>query len=190
MIDYVLTTEYSPQDKLLFFFARSDDQSSVTAETILRSFARQAFEHVEVLDEMTASWNDTQSLLSMKLSDVVWFLKNRIEVQRRTYIILDGLDECEKKERRIILDALSTLASAGLGAKVFVASRDTVSSDVKKAFSSFEHVTMGCLSARSDIVAFVENEVNDRLENEDLVVGDQSLVDDIKKALVEHADGM
>lgn len=43
---------------------------------------------------------------------------------------------------------------------------------------------------RSDISEYIASMVDQSLENEDLVVEDQLLINEIKKSLIAHADGM
>ncbi|KAJ6088339.1 hypothetical protein N7486_009600 [Penicillium sp. IBT 16267x] len=82
------------------------------------------------------------------------------------------------------------LATVGSNTRLFLAGRDNVSREVKRTFPDLGHLFMSCPQAESDIVAYVEGAVQERLQSEDLIVGDPSLIEEIKKALREGADGM
>ncbi|PNP50699.1 hypothetical protein THARTR1_08619 [Trichoderma harzianum] len=49
---------------------------------------------------------------------------------------------------------------------------------------------MDCSSAQSDITTYVEGIVQEKLKNEELIVGDPDLIEDIKAALSDGANGM
>ena len=71
-----------------------------------------------------------------------------------------------------------------------MASRETVSDEIWRNFTSHEHVSMGCSSGQSDISSYVISTMDTLLDDEDLCVSDPSLVDEVKEALIRHADGM
>jgi len=49
---------------------------------------------------------------------------------------------------------------------------------------------MASAEVSSDIAQYVEGMLQERLQNKDLVVGNHSLIKDIKGALIQHADGI
>lgn len=49
---------------------------------------------------------------------------------------------------------------------------------------------MACSSAQSDIRVFIARAIQERLEDEDLVIEDPSLANEISDALVKGAEGM
>ena len=49
---------------------------------------------------------------------------------------------------------------------------------------------MASAEANADISVYIEEAIQQRIQNQELVVGDQALVSDIKEALCRHADGM
>ncbi|KAI8659987.1 NACHT domain-containing protein [Fusarium sp. Ph1] len=71
-----------------------------------------------------------------------------------------------------------------------MASRETVSDEIQKNFTSHEHVSMGCSCGQSDISSYAISTMDTLLDDEDLYVSDPSLLDEVKEALIKHADGM
>jgi len=128
--------------------------------------------------------------LFVELRDWVDLLRQRIVRASAFYVFLDGLDECEPAERHALLNTLSSLATASSGLRVFIASRESLSVDLRGRFSRMDHVSMACLGLDSDIRLYVEAALQERIQNEDLVVSDPCLLNEIKDILSRHADGM
>jgi hypothetical protein len=122
--------------------------------------------------------------------ELVVFLRRRIAQSEIFYIFLDALDEFEPIERRALLDSLASLASGGPRLRVFLTSRGNLSGELRRRFPTIENVTMASVDVDSDIALYVEEALQERMRDKDLVVGELSLVEDIKQALIKHADGM
>jgi hypothetical protein len=182
-------TEKRNSDVLVtFFFARFDDQQSLKAETIIKSIARQALGLGNLSEEAETLLEKVN--LSTGLTELLELLRIRITQLRTFYIIIDGLDECEKADRDYLLKALSSVMSIASNARLFLASRDGLSGEVRKKFPSLENLSMSCPSAQSDIATYIESAIDEKLESEDLNVGDRELVEEIRQALVKGAEGM
>ncbi|KAH7010053.1 hypothetical protein EDB80DRAFT_714408 [Ilyonectria destructans] len=190
VIDHILTTKRASDVFVSFFFPRFDETESLRAETILRSILRQVLEPNDLSRRIETALESMRQSSSTEFEEVLELLQMGIAPLRTFYIIIDGLDECERNDRRDILQVLSSLTSSGSKVKVFIASRENLSREITKTFRSIEHISMGCSSAQFEIAAFVEDTIQERLETEDLVVGDPALINDVKQALIEGAEGM
>lgn len=190
MIDHILTTKRASDVFVLFFFPRFDEMESLRAETILRSIVRQVLEPNDLSEQIETALGSMGQSSSTESEEVLELLQMGIAPLRTFYIIIDGLDECERNDRRDILQVLSSLISSSSKVKVFMASRENINREITKTFRVIEHISMGCPSGQSEIAAFVEDTLQERLETEDLVVGDPTLINDVKQALIEGAEGM
>ena len=190
MIDKILTEKRGSDVFVSFFFVRFDDHQSLKAEVILKSIIRQALNQSGLSEQMEASLEQALLDLSSGFEELLKLLQNIVAALTTLYIVIDGLDECEKRERDELLEALSSLTMVTSNTRFFLASRENVSGEIKRRFPALEHLSMSCPSAQSDIAAYVESAVQDKLQSEDLVVGDPSLIEEIKLALTEGADGM
>ncbi|KAJ6016755.1 hypothetical protein N7451_000134 [Penicillium sp. IBT 35674x] len=190
VIDKILTTKCSANVSLAFFFVRFDDWQSLKTENVLKSIIRQALLKVGLSQETEALLQDIQPRLTSGCEELLELLRDITVGLMASYIIIDGLDECEKPDRDNLLHTLSLLATVGSNTRLFLAGRDSVSGDVKRAFPGLGQISMSCLAVEADIAAYVEGAVQERLQSEDLVVGDSSLIEGIKKALREGADGI
>ena len=139
---------------------------------------------------MEASLREMDQKLSPGLDDLMILLRRRIALSKSFYILIDALDECEAAERRALLDALSLLSTATSGVRILVASRESLSVELRRRFPRMGHISMASVEACSEISLYVEEVLQERRRNETLVVGEPSLFDEIKDILIQHADGM
>ncbi|ETS82029.1 hypothetical protein PFICI_07031 [Pestalotiopsis fici W106-1] len=166
-----------------FFFAQFDDSESLRAEIALKSILRQRLEAMDIPEELyetsAADWHDLSKPLERYMS-----------VPQRSFILVDGLDECSKMDRKELLSKLAKLCSANANIRVFLASRPSLREEIQKYFRSMEYLTLDCAATNEDISTYVEGILNEKHEDGDFKVGDQSLIEDIKNALVQGAQGM
>ncbi|KAH0489354.1 hypothetical protein TgHK011_009786 [Trichoderma gracile] len=190
LIDKLLTEKQGPDEFVSFFFIQFDDQQSMIAETILKSIVQQALHASNPPREIETLLERMKLSLSSGLEDILELLRKIAASFRTFYIAIDGLDECSKQERGDLLRILSLVAT-GPNIKLFLAGRDSVSAEIQKTFTAADnHLSMGCVSVQADIATYVEGIVQDKLQSEELIVEDLSLIGDIKVALTEGADGM
>lgn len=169
---------------------RYDDRQSLNAEVILRSIIRQALNHCGFSEDIAVLLEKIQAGLSSGLEELLELLQKIATAFKLLHIIIDGVDECEKQDRDDILYALSSLATVTSNTKLFLASRDSISLEIQKSFPTLHRLSMNCSSAHSDIATYVDGIVQEKLQSEELIVGDSRLIEDIKLALTEGADGM
>ncbi|KAJ3537024.1 hypothetical protein NM208_g6478 [Fusarium decemcellulare] len=190
VINHLLIKRKDSKNPMVFFYPRFDDMDSLKSETILRSLARQAIESAAVVDDTLPFLNTLASSYGFSIPNFTQLMTMAAQKIDTLHIIIDGLDECEKSERNQLLGALSSLTNLDSRFQLFLASRDTLSTEIQKAFHSLNHISMSCSSARSDISNFVTSEIERLSNSEDLLVGDEGLKSDIEEALIKHADGM
>ncbi|EHK48434.1 hypothetical protein TRIATDRAFT_236441, partial [Trichoderma atroviride IMI 206040] len=190
VIDKLLTEKRGPDVFISFFFVRYDDRQSLKAEVILRSIIRQALNQCGFAEDVEILLEKIQASLSSGLEELLELLQKIVTAFKVLYIIMDGVDECERQDRSDILHVLSSLATATLNTKIFLASRDSISLEIQKRFPTLHRLAMNCSSAHSDISTYVDGIVQEKLQSEELIVGDSRLIEDIKLALTEGADGM
>lgn len=191
VIDKILTTQQEADTVISFFFVQFDSQNSLQSANILKSIIRQALSKTEVSSDIEVALDGIRRELPTQPQEIVKVLEMVAEKFRTFYIVIDGLDECEKQERVDLLESLSSLTANFPNILIFIASRDSISDDIKRSFSHMHyHQSTGTLDAQSEIAIYVESSIEERLRREDLNVGDQSLINEIKTALIDGADGM
>ncbi|KAG4268206.1 hypothetical protein FPRO04_12598 [Fusarium proliferatum] len=191
VIDYLLTHRSSAQSHVTFFFSRFDDSESMRAETVLRAIARQLITIQDVSGDAKQALETIQKAqedILSKVSRLLTLLLSRKGPQ--SWVILDGIDECQKEERQIVIKVLTSLLDDGANAKLFTTSRDHATSTFKEDYVNIEQISMNCSAAQDGMTQLVDQAVQKCLDAEELLVGDQTLINEIKNTLAKHADGM
>jgi hypothetical protein len=166
-----------------------DDSDSLIAETALRSIIRQSIE--------TTGWsarvkNDLKKLSKkpfIDFQDWVFLLQQQIQ-QSDTFYLIDGLDEADPYERRLLLKALHSLLISPPKLRVLITSRDSVIIDVRNMFPALERIRLTPEVLDSDIRRYIETTLTERITSKSLWVNDSSLFETIRQTLSQHADGM
>jgi ankyrin repeat protein len=185
--DLSLSTAKEPP-LVAYFFCRHDVQESLQARTILGSLARQllrTLSDLEMLSERCGSSHIADSADTILES----FLEGYSPSQRTCFVI-DGLDECDETERRILVDAFQKIQRK-LKALFCISLRIEPN-------KSLSFLTEQLLATRiiplpeenPDIDAFIEADLRRCLEQELLTIGDATLIIDIQDALVAGSQGM
>ncbi|KAL7904648.1 hypothetical protein GGI35DRAFT_489723 [Trichoderma velutinum] len=190
VIEKLLTEERNPNVFIGFFFIRFDDRQSLNAEVILKSIIRQMLDVSNIYEKIETLLGDMQLNLASGLSEITKLLQGIAADFKTLYIVIDGLDECTKPERRDLLETLNSVMNVRSNIKLFLAGRDSVSREIQIRFPTLKQISMDCSSAQSDIATYVEGIVQEKLKNEELIVGDPDLIEDIKAALSDGANGM
>lgn len=112
-----------------------------------------------------------------------------IQLRSIVYIVLDGLDECEKQSRQDILsflDRLSMLAKASV--RTLVSCRDE--DQLLRALNSYPRVQLTAAVLENDIKSFVEGSVTSRIQTGQLTLRNPDLQHHIVRELASKSHGM
>lgn len=174
-------------DTVCYFFCRHDIMYSCLARTIVGSLCRQLLSgHIneDTMDEFLG-----ECVQSLSFDDVVRLTKNVLSRKRRCYFILDGLDECEDIERGQITEALHEMQKT-TQLLVFISLRSQVD-QVETEFRCLRpHFVFEMPEENPDISYFILRALKEKIETGKLVLGDQSLILEIRDALEAGAQGM
>lgn len=139
---------------------------------------------------MEKALEELDQKLYPKLEDLIAVLQQRLKELDFFDIFIDGLDECDLAEQRALLKSMSLLCTTPLVLRFFLASRESLNTVYGQKFAFAGTLSMGSSGPRSEISLFVKQEIQERRKQGDLVVGVNSLVEDIQRELIQHADGM
>jgi NACHT domain len=180
-----------PSDLISYFFCQPDLTASRTARNILGSIARQLLESYidrAESDCLTDLYTESQRL---DAEGVIAFLAPKLGNELSTFVILDGLDECEKEEVDLLSRTLNMLCnSCTKGLKVFCAGRPGVEHQIFKNPGPSYRISLATEKIDSDIKKYIEATLYQRLEDQKLKLGDSTLILRIRDALQEGAQGM
>ena len=158
---------------------------------ILRSIIRQSLDATNLPRDIEVSLEDISQNALSGIEELQSLLQKKVALSQVYYIVVDALDECEKSERDLVLDVLqSVTALSHSKVKLFLASRDSIGRDIRKQFPSLQHLSMGSPEALSDISTYTRENIDERLSEGDLVIGNHQLVKEIQDVLIQGAQGM
>ncbi|KAF1841078.1 uncharacterized protein K460DRAFT_247637, partial [Cucurbitaria berberidis CBS 394.84] len=141
-----------------YFFCRHDLAKSLEARTIIGALVRQMIRpFFNAFDDM--EFDNTY----LDYDDLISLLRQVLPSKHKTYVILDGLDICNRAEQQ-------TLAS------------------ISEAFPAAKIAPL--LDNTPDIEAFIEAQLTLCLENRSLIIGHPLLILDIHNALSRGSKGM
>ena len=132
---------------------------------------------------------------TVDLTAILGFLKTVLTGKRRYFIVLDGLDECDEVQSKNIVRILrGLLESPLLQIKLFFTTRTSVMSRVPLKLRPERHIDLDTAEHQASVARDIDNFVNaslqERLRENELQLGDPSLVLKIQDALKTGAQGM
>jgi hypothetical protein len=180
-----------------YFYCDYAQSETLTSAAIFRSFMKQLITHYGILRKPLPQYVDERleqahrlGWISFDPAELCSILLDLIIPLSETFLILDGLDECDPKERRDILKLIAS-SPKRLGpkriCKFFVASREEV--NVRHWVPNCYYISINDKNIYSDICSFVDRTVDNKIE-EGSLMATSSLVNDIKQKLIEGAKGM
>ncbi|KAK5242764.1 hypothetical protein LTR20_001091 [Exophiala xenobiotica] len=176
----------------VYFYCKHGDPQRTTLMPILRSILRQLIRPSDQL----LSWCYDQYLSSNQLSlssekTCREMLRTLLLSTERSFVIVDGIDECEQHERDLLLSFLSGIISECDSQhpgklRVMVVSRDEP--DVRRKLSGFSEIAIRPNDNEEDIRNFIghwREKLQDRFEELD-----EADLDYICTSTLNRADGM
>lgn len=186
-----LSRESTPTKIVMHFFCRYEDSESVKARNILGSICQQLLKtEIESAkgDKLDRLHADTCDL---DFTDVTTLISTRLDLQKTYYIILDGLDECESVERKLIAKALSGFAEVQKhGLKILCAGRPDTANSISFLLAPDYRFTLASKEIDADIAKYVDAVLDECLEDGRLKLGDPALILVISEALQRESQGM
>ncbi|KAM5519714.1 PFS domain-containing protein [Fusarium oxysporum f. sp. phaseoli] len=179
MVDH-LVQGYSGNVQIAFFFCQWDQTDSLQALTILYCLYRQLVKNRQdrvlfVTDLHTGSF-DTRLMTNL--------LRDALNTNKKTYIVLDGLYECQETERTKVINVLQTLQTHS-SLSICLSSRPGTLSHI----GWVELHSIYIPEDNPDIELYVDSELSRRFEDGELVVGNPALGGKIRSALKTSANG-
>ncbi|KAL9572491.1 hypothetical protein ACKAV7_003324 [Fusarium commune] len=170
VIDYLLTKISQAGSRVTFFFSRFDESESLTAETTLRAIAKQLIHTRDISDYTKQALEKVQNANGEALSQVSeLFIHLLSKGSRTTWIILDGLDEFPRDERRKLIDVLGSILLVP-EVKMFATGRDQADSILERANPGLERLSMNCPLGKSGMEELVNQAVQTGLDAEELLI--------------------
>ncbi|RVD85886.1 uncharacterized protein DFL_004190 [Arthrobotrys flagrans] len=187
-------SQRSQRHYVAYFFCTYTTASSLLAHTILSSLLHQMFYYSQdlprdLVEDIQSRFENRASSSRVVLSDIQRFITKIIENnQAINYIVVDGLDECNDKERGIILRILKKiLKDVPQAIKILISSRG--SQDIARALQNFQQLNLGT-SNQEDVDAFISQTLHNKELEGQLPELSGDLFAKVKSFLSENAKGL
>jgi hypothetical protein len=189
MIDDLYLSNEKTNAVKAYFFCKHDIPESLKASTILGSVARQFLCEIPDLTNLPATREDN-ALFTGDTESVLELVTQAASLIPKSYIVLDGLDECEEKEKETVIQGLGKLQKT-IPLLLCISLRIGPNSDLQSLTSHLAPTRAISIPVNNpDIEAFIEADLERCLDQKRLVIGDPTLILDIQDALLKGAQGM
>lgn len=173
-----------------YFFVKHDISKSCQWSIIMRSFCRQLLSRH--MNDDAVDGLCTQDIPILDDDAVLDLLRSLIKLNGRVFLILDGLDECNDNETRNTVSNLHQICKAITESILLViVSLRTQANDVHSKHRGLKpKYLLRIPESNPDIGAFIDSELTARIESDQLIFGDPTIVLAVRDALLEGAHGM
>ncbi|KAG9947567.1 hypothetical protein KCU85_g5598, partial [Aureobasidium melanogenum] len=171
-----------------FAYFNASDATFQGLRPLLLTFLKQMCEHQNhIPDWLTEAKGNKRDPLG---SSTIENFSKITSGYQRTYIIIDGLDECRESERRPVLELISRLRQSKKVFKMFVSSRKYTDITRCLARKGVLQVTTDSKQTTNDINIFIQNKTRSLRQSQSLLVQSDSLFQEMVSTLIQKADGM
>lgn len=173
---------------IAYFFCKHDVPESLQARTIIGSLARQILCSVSDLSKPAQSCQYTHT--TGDVEDVLNVLVQGFPSHTKTYIVLDGLDECNNEEKDILVPAVREIQE-NFNILFCASVREEPGISLQLITNKLLDTRIISLPVDNpDIEAFIEADLDRCLRQQCLTIGDPSLILEIQDALLKGSQGM
>ena len=169
-----------------FDFAARKEQSSVS---VLGSLLKQVVSGLEEIPkEIAEAYEDQKPVLGGRgpqLASIVRMLQNTASI-KRTFMFIDGLDECAARDRVKILDSLNQIIQSSPGTRMFLTGRSHIEAEVGNRLSG-RVTAMRITPRRDDVVSYLHSRLDEDSTPDAM---DSSLKADILRKIPEDISEM
>jgi hypothetical protein len=189
VINYIQQNYVGKQTGLCFaYFSFTDPNFQDLTMLVALLLKQLCQQHNSIPEELLKAKRQARDPASV--SDSNMFL-SVTELYQRTFVVVDGLDECSEEKRSPILDFLVEVSSrSNSHVKILVSSRkeSDINDQFKRLSTPAIELETGIITP--DIRGFVHYEASRLRAESKLHVRDDGLFEEIVQKLVEKSDGM
>ena len=175
----------------MYYYCDYADQRTLQTDRILGTILKQLLPGdlipEKIQPQILRVYKDGQRIPGIyELIDLICAL---LQLRHLAYIVLDGLDECERQPRQDVLSLLKHLSSLPKASvRTFVSCRDE--DQLFRSLCSYPRIHLTAAALESDIQSFVEGSVRSRIETGQLTIRNPDLEHLIVQELTHKSHGM
>ena len=190
MVDDLNLHNQNKATRVAYFFARHDTPESLEARTIIGSLAWQ-FLHMNPNLDLTGTARPLDMRRStLDVEEILDLLQLTLPADFTAYVVLDGIDDCDRTEREQLIHHLHKLQSI-FKVLLCVSHRVESNSLLNYYLGKFRAATSTSIPNNNpDIEDFIEAELESCIKSRKLLLGDPSLILEIRDALQAGSKGM
>ncbi|KAI4235659.1 MAG: hypothetical protein LQ349_003012 [Xanthoria aureola] len=177
--------------RIVYYYCDYADPRTLQAERILGTILKQLFVsgHIPEIVERKLPRGYGEDAQTLDIIDLIDLVCLAIEQTSLTFVILDGLDECDKNSRKDISSLLARLRKVDTSiVKIFITCRQE--DQMLRSLQEVPKIHITSSALENDIRAFVAASVSERVTSGELRLRDPNLADEVTDELVERAHGM
>jgi hypothetical protein len=195
LIDEMLAKDNSnTRQNIMFYYCDHADKRTLDPANIFSSLALQLLRTLGELPTTLLEMLERicQDSSTVDLEDFLHLLLKAIERAMSAIIVIDGLDEVDENDRKLIFHHLRDIATRATPPiiKVLVASREDTSYLTQVPDAALFKRRIGIDVVAGDIDCYVQHTIRDLINRKELVIGDPALEEEIFGALSKGAKGM
>lgn len=188
IVDDINLYVYDKGIAVAYFFCRHDIPESLNAGTIIGSLVRQLLLPIPDLAMVAKFLDDTT--LALDFDRLFNLLRRALPSTYKAYFILDGLDECGDNERNQLILQLRKLQGT-FTMLLCISFRLEPDNALKLSLEEFTAPTsISIPEDNPDIELFIQQELEFCIESRKLVIGNPTLILEIRDALLQGSQGM
>ncbi|KAE9576603.1 hypothetical protein CGMCC3_g7353 [Colletotrichum fructicola] len=175
-----------------YLFVRFDDEKSRVADAILRSLIFQALTGHKVENSLIALLEESASH-GFERGSLLSLLGHFVSLIEKTFLIVDGLDQCASQEQHCLLQAFSQLTQACTGhggVKILISARDSIANEVDRVLAPTKRLRIGLVDTNADLARYAKEILAEKRETGKLVIGDDTIMNQIEDKLRTGGEGM
>lgn len=176
---------------VVYYYCDSSDSRSLELQNILGTMIRQLLEKIiisETLEQQIEKYFQPLARVATE-KELCTLLLDATQNYSTVYVLIDGLDECKRKDLDKILPMLSQLLrSMRPLIKIALFSREE--SMIANALKNYPRVRVSSDKISLDLSTFIKEAVESKIESGQLCISEPQLKNEVIDALINGAQGM
>ena len=185
---------YKPQSEtyaVAYYYCDYADQTTLVSRSIIGSILQQLLHNIQLSSEVADAIrhifaDDNASPTQQELKDILLITMSALP---SSFLLIDGLDECDKETRRDVLSLIKWIIEQKVSVvRVYVSSQSDV--QILNALASYPRISISSEMLSCDIATYVLDATQSLIQDRQLLLQNPELEQEIIAELIKRANGM